>query len=75
MVNKYNEVKNSEVVADAAAQLSKQYSDEEMIQMGVIAFFELALKISTPSLKYIINLIQQEIDKREHGNECIYTNR
>lgn len=68
MIDKYNEIKNSEVVVDAAAQLSEQYSDEEMIQMGVIAFFDLVLKISTPSLKCIINLIQQEIDKREHGN-------
>ena len=34
MINKYNEVKNSEVVVNAAAQLSEQYSDEEMIQMG-----------------------------------------
>lgn len=68
MVNKYNEVKNSEVVADAVAQLSKQYSDEEMIQMGVVAIIDLALKFPTPTLKDIINLIQQEIDKREHEN-------
>lgn len=68
MIDKYNEVKNSEVVVDAATQLSEQYSDEEMIHIGIIAFFDLALKLPTPSLKCIINLIQQEIDKREHGN-------
>lgn len=68
MVNKYNEVKNSEVVVNAAAQLSEQYSDEEMIQMGVVAILDLALKFPTPALKDIINLIQQEIDKREHDN-------
>lgn len=69
MVNKYNEIKNSGVVADAAAWLSEQqYSDEEMIQMGVVAIIDLALKFPTPTLKDIINLIQQEIDKREHEN-------
>lgn len=68
MINKYNEIKNSEVVADAAARLSEQYSDEEMIQMGVVAIIDLALKFPTSTLKDIINLIQQEIDKREHGN-------
>ena len=68
MVNKYNEVKNSEVVVNAAALLSEQYSDEEMIQMGVVAIIDLALKFPTPTLKDIINLIQQEIDKREHEN-------